>query len=178
MCNRQRNSIHRSRNVRPLLHRRFPPYVTPLPITGQDTILRSFSPRHAGYSYSGPTAAWAYKSIDTTGMYVSFMSTTPGNSQYVVRRRVFIIGPSHHVYLDGCALSICDTYRTPIGDLPLDRESEIRHKSSTFYPFTHLNIAIEELRASEEFGEMDIRTDEDEHSIEMHLPYVRKIFQG
>src|ERR1700736_3362994 len=26
--------------------------------------------RHAGYSYSGPASAWAYKSIDTTGMYV------------------------------------------------------------------------------------------------------------
>ena len=25
---------------------------------------------------------------------------------------------------------------------------------------------------------MDIQTDEDEHSIEMHLPYVRKIFEG
>lgn len=24
--------------------------------------------RHAGYSYSGPAAAWAYKSIDTTEM--------------------------------------------------------------------------------------------------------------
>lgn len=23
---------------------------------------------HAGYSYSGPAAAWAYKNIDTTGM--------------------------------------------------------------------------------------------------------------
>lgn len=27
--------------------------------------------RHAGYSYSGHAAAWAYKSIDTTGMSVS-----------------------------------------------------------------------------------------------------------
>jgi MEMO1 family protein len=25
--------------------------------------------RHAGYSYSGPAAAYAYKSIDITGMY-------------------------------------------------------------------------------------------------------------
>ena len=26
--------------------------------------------RHAGYSYSGPAAAWAYKSIDTSNMFV------------------------------------------------------------------------------------------------------------
>jgi len=25
---------------------------------------------------------------------------------------------------------------------------------------------------------MDVQTDEDEHSIEMHLPYVRKVFEG
>ena len=25
---------------------------------------------------------------------------------------------------------------------------------------------------------MSIQTDQDEHSIEMHLPYVRKVFEG
>ncbi|KAF8271477.1 memo-like protein-domain-containing protein [Lactarius quietus] len=45
---------------------------------------------HAGYSYSGPTAAWAYKSISTTGI-----------------KRVFILGPSHHIYLtDARSLSV------------------------------------------------------------------------
>jgi predicted class III extradiol MEMO1 family dioxygenase len=38
--------------------------------------------------------------------------------------------------------------------------------------------AIEELRATGKFTDMSIETDEDEHSIEMHLPYVRKIFEG
>ncbi|KAI0078919.1 UPF0103-domain-containing protein [Panus rudis PR-1116 ss-1] len=98
---------------------------------------------HAGYSYSGPTAAWAYKCIDTTGI-----------------KKVFILGPSHHVYLDGCALSRCHEYETPIGNLPLD-----------------LDI-IKDLRATNNFSDMDTETDEDEHSIEMHLPYVRKVFQG
>lgn len=98
---------------------------------------------HAGYSYSGPTAAWAYKSIDTTRI-----------------RRVFVLGPSHHVYLDGCALSVCQTYKTPVGDLPLDLET------------------IAELRSTGQFSDMDVETDEDEHSLEMHLPYVRKVFEG
>jgi AmmeMemoRadiSam system protein B len=39
------------------------------------------------------------------------------------RKRVFILGPSHHAYLDGCALSKCTEYATPIGALPLDRSS-------------------------------------------------------
>ncbi|PCH33590.1 UPF0103-domain-containing protein [Wolfiporia cocos MD-104 SS10] len=98
---------------------------------------------HAGYSYSGRAAAWAYKSIDTTGI-----------------KRVFILGPSHHVYLDGCALSKCSQYETPLGNLPLD-----------------LNT-IKELRDTGKFSDMEIETDEDEHSIEMHLPYVRKAFEG
>lgn len=98
---------------------------------------------HAGYSYSGPAAAWAYKSIDVTPI-----------------KRVFILGPSHHVYLDGCALSKCKEYETPIGNLPIDLET------------------VDELRKTGMFEDMSISTDEDEHSIEMHLPYVRKVFEG
>ncbi|KAL5495242.1 hypothetical protein ACEPAI_705 [Sanghuangporus weigelae] len=109
------------------------------PVKGSKAIIAP----HAGYSYSGPAAAWAYKSIDTTGI-----------------KRVFILGPSHHVYLDGCALSQSREYSTPIGKLPLDIEM------------------IEELRKTGAFQDMSLETDEDEHSIEMHLPYVRKVFEG
>ena len=38
--------------------------------------------------------------------------------------------------------------------------------------------AIDDLKKTGQFSEMDLDTDEDEHSIEMHLPYVRKIFEG
>ncbi|KAJ3508302.1 hypothetical protein NMY22_g16657 [Coprinellus aureogranulatus] len=98
---------------------------------------------HAGYSYSGPAAAWAYKAIDTTGI-----------------KRVFILGPSHHFYLNGCALSSCTEYATPIGNLPLDLDT------------------IEELRQTRKFTPMNLDDDEAEHSLEMHLPYVRKVFEG
>ncbi|GAA5864218.1 hypothetical protein JCM8547_001296 [Rhodosporidiobolus lusitaniae] len=98
---------------------------------------------HAGYSYSGPAAAFAYRSIDVDSI-----------------RRVFVLGPSHHYYLDGCALSQMETYETPIGELPLDRAT------------------IAELEATGKFELMDQDTDEDEHSIEMHLPYIRKVFEG
>ncbi|KAF8898693.1 MEMO1 family [Infundibulicybe gibba] len=98
---------------------------------------------HAGYSYSGPAAAWAYKSIDTTGI-----------------KRVFILGPSHHFYLNSCALSACKEYDTPLGRLPLDLET------------------VAELKATGAFETLSLSQDEDEHSLEMHLPYVRKIFQG
>ncbi|EJU05319.1 UPF0103-domain-containing protein [Dacryopinax primogenitus] len=98
---------------------------------------------HAGYDYSGPTAAWAYKAIDVTGI-----------------KRVFLLGPSHHVYLDGCALTPFATYDTPLGELPVDLATTA------------------ELKATGKFSMMSNKTDENEHSIELHLPYVRKTFEG
>jgi len=98
---------------------------------------------HAGYSYSGPAAAWAYKAIDTTGI-----------------KRVFVLGPSHHVYLNGCALTKCSEYETPLGGLPVD------------------TATITELKETGEFSDMSLKIDEDEHSIELHLSYVRKVFEG
>ncbi|KAG6911931.1 hypothetical protein DXG01_000178 [Tephrocybe rancida] len=115
------------------------PAEDPYPIKGCKAVIAP----HAGYAYSGPAAAWAYKSIDTTGI-----------------KRVFILGPSHHFYLQGCAISSCKDYDTPIDKLPLDTE------------------IIEELRQTGQFEPMSIDADEAEHSIEMHLPYVRKVFAG
>jgi hypothetical protein len=42
---------------------------------------------------------------------------------------------------------------------------------------TSFFLAIEELKKTGKFSGMELGTDEDEHSIEMHLPYVRKIFE-
>lgn len=98
---------------------------------------------HAGYAYSGPTAAWAYKSIDTTGI-----------------KRVFVLGPTHVVYIDGCGISRCHSYQTPIGELPLDLAT------------------IKELGSTGQFKYMDLQTDEEEYSIEIHLPFIRKVFEG
>lgn len=95
---------------------------------------------HAGYSYSGPTAAYGFKALDITGI-----------------KRIFILGPSHHFYLSGCALSRCSTYTTPLGDFELDTE------------------IIQELSLSGMFDKMEIETDEDEHSIEMQLPFLRMV---
>ncbi|KAF2653547.1 UPF0103-domain-containing protein [Lophiostoma macrostomum CBS 122681] len=60
---------------------------------------------HAGYSYSGPAAAWAYKSVD-----------------WANAKRVFLLGPSHHHYLTKAATTRMSAYATPLGDLPIDTE--------------------------------------------------------
>lgn len=74
-------------------------------------------------------------------------------------RRIFILGPSHHVRLRKCALSICKKYETPLYDLKIDAG------------------LVAELDATKEFSWMDMKTDEDEHSIEMQLPYIAKVME-
>ena len=69
-------------------------------------------------------------------------------------RRVFLLGPSHHLYLSNCALSLHSKYSTPLGDLPLDLDT------------------ISELRNTGEFRDLTTPQDTAEHSLEMHLPYI------
>lgn len=83
--------------------------------------------------------------------YVIFQLT------YNTSQRVFVLGPSHHHYLSGCALSQCTTYATPLGDLQLDLST------------------IAELHKTGKFERMSVDVDEAEHSIEMQLPYIYKI---
>ncbi|KAJ2820025.1 hypothetical protein FBU31_005347 [Coemansia sp. 'formosensis'] len=111
-----------------------------LPMDG----VRAIIGPHAGLSYSGATAAYAYKSINTSGV-----------------KRVFILGPSHHVYLRRCALSQCTEYETPLGNMQVDRET----------------IAELQRKGRGSWESMGLTTDEDEHSLEMHLPFIYKIFE-
>ena len=68
---------------------------------------------HAGYVYSGKTAAKTLKSA--------------GSFKY---KRALVISPSHSFPFKGLALSSYDAYRTPLGCVPVDKEmlKEIRSK--------------------------------------------------
>ncbi|XP_043280209.1 protein MEMO1 [Venturia canescens] len=77
-----------------------------------------------------------------------------------VVRRIFILGPSHNVRLPGCALSSATSYQTPLYDLPID------------------NQVYRDLEETGQFEWMDMNTDEDEHSIEMHLPFIAKVMEN
>ncbi|SHE48735.1 hypothetical protein SAMN02745206_00396 [Desulfacinum infernum DSM 9756] len=60
---------------------------------------------HAGYIYSGPVAAHAYKLLE--GKPFS---------------RVVVLAPSHRAYFNGASIYHLGGYRTPLGVVPLDRE--------------------------------------------------------
>lgn len=97
---------------------------------------------HAGYSYCGASAAYAYKQIDPDKI-----------------KRVFILGPSHHVYLPGCALASVQKYETPLYSMTIDQD------------------VYRELKDTGHFTNMTREVDEDEHSIEMQLPYIAKAME-
>jgi MEMO1 family protein len=63
---------------------------------------------HAGYIYSGATAALAYASL------------APLKGQI---RRVVLLGPTHRVAVEGLALPKSQAFTTPLGDIPLDTEA-------------------------------------------------------
>jgi AmmeMemoRadiSam system protein B len=61
---------------------------------------------HAGYVYSGPIAASAYRTL------VPFITRI---------RRVVLLGPSHFEPFPGLALPRADRFATPLGEIELDR---------------------------------------------------------
>jgi len=66
---------------------------------------------HAGYLYSGQTAAWAYKQIE--------------GANY---ERVIILAPSHYAYFPGVSIFDGSAYDTPLGQIELDNQTITRLK--------------------------------------------------
>jgi AmmeMemoRadiSam system protein B len=60
---------------------------------------------HAGYIYSGPTAARIYAALAPWRQTI---------------RRVVLLGPTHRVAVRGLALPSCQAFATPLGRIPLD----------------------------------------------------------
>lgn len=104
-----------------------------------DPKLKAVISPHAGLRYSGSVAAGVFARLDPATV-----------------KQVVLIGPSHHAYLEGCALpgEEVTKYRTPLGDLPLDLDT------------------LAELRKTNQFSALPMDVDEAEHSIEMQLPFL------
>ena len=72
-----------------------------------DGAVKALIAPHAGYQYSGLTAAHAYRLLD-------------GRQEQI--RRVVLLGPAHRIYLKGMAVPSVDTFRTPLGDVAIDAD--------------------------------------------------------
>jgi AmmeMemoRadiSam system protein B len=104
--------------------------------------LRGLIVPHAGYVYSGPVAASGYALLRP--------SATPAV--------VVILGPSHFESLTGMAVAPHDAWRTPLGEVPLDRA---------------LRRAIVDAGATSD--DLPHRA---EHSIEVQLPFLQRCLPG
>ncbi|HNR28524.1 MAG TPA: AmmeMemoRadiSam system protein B [Bacteroidales bacterium] len=97
---------------------------------------------HAGYVFSGGVAASAFNQVDPQKKY----------------KRIFVIGSSHHVRLQGAAVYTSGDFLTPLGVVRVD--TEFCRQLETDHPGLFL---------------ADTRAHRDEHSIEVQLPFLQHI---
>jgi AmmeMemoRadiSam system protein B/AmmeMemoRadiSam system protein A len=98
---------------------------------------------HAGIVYSGPTAGFAYASIDPAAV-----------------GRVVLLGPAHYVPVNGIGLSSAGAWRTPLGDVELDRDvaAELAAQLTTVVPADDAHAP--------------------EHSLEVQVPFLQRVLTG
>jgi AmmeMemoRadiSam system protein B len=72
---------------------------------GDQALPKALIVPHAGYAYSGPVAAWAYRCL------------AAGRSSF---KRVVLLGPVHRVPIRGLALPAAKAFATPLGTVAVD----------------------------------------------------------
>jgi len=98
---------------------------------------------HAGYYFSGNVAAAAYMAI-------------PRDKQY---KRIFLLGPSHHEWLDGASVNTeADYYATPLGQVKVDHETAVA------------------LTAADSVFRYEPKAHDREHCLEVQLPFLQRRF--
>ncbi|MGY8991145.1 MAG: AmmeMemoRadiSam system protein B [Rhodospirillales bacterium] len=96
---------------------------------------------HAGYIYSGPIAASVYARLKPLHGKI---------------KRVVLLGPCHRVAVQGLALSSADSFETPLGMVPIDKEAS---QAISGMP----NVRIFDASHAEE------------HSLEVNLPFLQEV---
>jgi len=99
---------------------------------------------HAGYMYSGPVAAQAYAQL--------------AHARHTIKR-VILLGPSHRVSLRGLAVPGVDYFKTPLGNIQLDRN------------------AINKILQLPQVQEYDL-SHQQEHSLEVQLPFLQAMLDN
>ena len=107
--------------------------------------IKSLIVPHAGYSYSGKTAACAYREIR--------------NSSF---KRVIVIAPSHQETFHGISIYSGDIYQSPLGEIEVDREycGLLEEKCAV----ARISDKGHRVAPGSRFGE---------HSLEVQLPFLQ-----
>lgn len=119
---------------------------------------------HAGYPYSGPTAAIAYKTL--TGRDV---------------QTVVILGPSHYALFQGASIPNVDAYQTPLGTVPISEKAQELIKTSPFV--LEPRCLVQRPPWWQQSNKPAPVAGEDtpdtwEHSIEVQIPFLQKTLKN
>jgi MEMO1 family protein len=98
---------------------------------------------HAGYRYSGQVAAYSYKLLE--------------NQKFDT---VVVVGPSHHHRFEGVSVYDQGDFRTPLGDVSLDRET------------------IRAIMEKDPMIRYVAEAHSKEHSLEIQLPFLQTVLPG
>jgi AmmeMemoRadiSam system protein B/AmmeMemoRadiSam system protein A len=114
---------------------------------------------HAGYYFSGNVAASAYMAIDAQKQY----------------KRIFLLGPSHHEWLDGASVNTeADYYATPLGNVKVDHETAVfltnTNRTNNTNNFSNTDGMDSVFRYRPEAHDR-------EHCLEVQLPFLQRMFK-
>ena len=112
---------------------------------------------HAGYYFSGNVAAAAYMSIDTKKQY----------------KRIFLLGPSHHEWLDGASVNTeAEYYATPLGQVKVDHETAVKLTTDC----TDLTDSASNTDSTDSVFFYRPEAHDREHCLEVQLPFLQRFF--
>ncbi|HTZ19606.1 MAG TPA: AmmeMemoRadiSam system protein B [Opitutaceae bacterium] len=119
---------------------------------------------HAGYAYSGPVAAYAYRQL--VGRDYS---------------TVVVLAPSHYAALRAASVTGANVFRTPLGDVPISEKARSLAKLSPFALEPKAFVRRPEWwqQASCPAPELgDDTADTWEHSDEVQVPFLQKTLKN
>ncbi len=122
--------------------------------------LRALIVPHAGYTYSGPVAAYGYRLVQGRAF-----ST------------VVVLAPSHYALLDGASVCAADVFRTPLGDVPISPQAARLAEKPPFQREPRCRVqrpswASQSSRSRPAAGEETAETWE--HADEVQVPFLQK----
>jgi hypothetical protein len=113
---------------------------------------------HAGYRYSGPVAAFAYRLL--------------AGHDY---QTVVVMGPSHYADLRAASVTNADLFRTPLGDVPISGKARQLAMLRPFALEPHCFVQRPDWwRESSRPAPDEDTADTWEHSVEVEVPFLQR----
>ena len=125
---------------------------------------------HAGYYFSGNVAASAYAKLDPERKY----------------KRIFLLGPSHHEWLNGASVNTeADYYATPLGEVKVDHEmallltntKAVNDSTTNLTDYTNENATTDDTHFTDSIFTYCQKAHDREHCLEVQLPFLQRVFK-